>query len=438
MVNKNKRLVLELILIFILTTIINLLCITMNHDEIWIYGFSHNIASGLIPYKDFNMIITPLFPLLGSLFLYILGKNIVVFHIFNSLICTSIYYFMKKTHPKTYQIIYGILLFFSLPNYNLLCLLLLYILINMENKKSNNYLTGIILGITFLTKQNIGIYLCMPTLFTKDITKIIKRVIGFIIPNIILLIYLLINNNLYEFIDYIFLGIASFTKNNIVSYTSCIIITITTLIYLIYKYIKTKDITILYLIWFQGMTFPLFDPYHTMIPFIPALGYFLNNLKLNKKVINIAFVIFISIIFSYNFIQYNTNNFSYPNKTNEFKYRKLNNKVIDSLNIVNHHIENAEGQVFIIDMYAYLIKLELNLPINKYDLLNDGNLGKNGEKKIIKEIDKTCQKEKCTFYMNEKEIKENKTQYNQEILKYIKNTYKKDNEIEGLSIYINY
>jgi len=41
----------------------------------------------------------------------------------------------------------------------------------MENKKTNNYVIGIVLGLTFLTKQNIGIMLCIPTIFTKDIKK---------------------------------------------------------------------------------------------------------------------------------------------------------------------------------------------------------------------------------------------------------------------------
>ena len=57
---KNKQQILELIIIFIITILFNLLCNGMERDEIWNYGFSYNIATGLIPYKDFNMVITPL------------------------------------------------------------------------------------------------------------------------------------------------------------------------------------------------------------------------------------------------------------------------------------------------------------------------------------------------------------------------------------------
>ncbi len=31
-------------------------------DEIWNFNFARNIANGLIPYKDFNMLQTPLLP----------------------------------------------------------------------------------------------------------------------------------------------------------------------------------------------------------------------------------------------------------------------------------------------------------------------------------------------------------------------------------------
>ena len=175
-IQKNKFQILELIIIFIITLLFSLVCNRLQLDEIWNYGFAYNVSQGLIPYKDFNMVITPLFPLLGGIFLFIFGKNLVVFHILNSLICTTIFYYMKKFIPKSYYIVYTILLSYSFPSYNIFCILLLYILMTMENKKANDYIIGIILGLTFLTKQNIGIYLCLPTLFTKDIKKGVTNV----------------------------------------------------------------------------------------------------------------------------------------------------------------------------------------------------------------------------------------------------------------------
>lgn len=59
---KKHYQLLELLIIFILTLLFNTFCNNLTIDEIWNYGFSYNIATGLIPYKDFNMVITPLYP----------------------------------------------------------------------------------------------------------------------------------------------------------------------------------------------------------------------------------------------------------------------------------------------------------------------------------------------------------------------------------------
>ena len=86
---------LTLIVLFIFFLLFNLIISPLNLDEIWSYGFSYNIANGLIPYKDFNMVITPFYSILMALFLKI-NNNILFFHIINSLIPTSILYITHK------------------------------------------------------------------------------------------------------------------------------------------------------------------------------------------------------------------------------------------------------------------------------------------------------------------------------------------------------
>ena len=438
---EKKYQILELIIIFIITLLFNLVCNQFNLDELWNYGFSYNISKGLIPYKDFNMIITPFFPILGALFLIIFGKNLLVFHIFNSLVCTTIFYYMKKFIPKYYYMIYAILLSYSFPNYNIFCILLLYILMNMENKKTNDYLIGIVLGLTFITKQNIGIYLCIPTLFIKDIKKMFKRGIGFIIPVLLLIVYLLINNCLYEFIDYAFLGVSSFAeKNKILSTTNIIIVSLTT-IYLIYQYIKHKDINIIYLLSFQLLVFPLLETYHLMIALIPILGHISNKVKIpiNKKLIIAAFFTFILIIFTGNIIKINHGEYELPNDTNVYKYRRLNRYEDVAIKDVIKYMKSYEGKLYIISKSAYTFKLEGDMKINKYDLLNNGNLGSGGHQKIIKEIEEYCNNNKCVFFVDEKELEnEEEGVYNVEIVKFVTETYKRNTKINGLTIYTNY
>lgn len=70
----NQKIILGLFLfgVFLLW---NLILFPITLDEIWNYGFSHSLYSGLVPYKDFNMVITPFYPFLmsiGLLFLFYL------------------------------------------------------------------------------------------------------------------------------------------------------------------------------------------------------------------------------------------------------------------------------------------------------------------------------------------------------------------------------
>ena len=98
--NKHKQPLLELLLIFIITLLFNLLCNEVTHDEVWNYGFAYNIYTGLIPYKDFYMVITPLYPMINALILKMFGNSFLTFHIFNAIICTIIFYYMKKKNHK--------------------------------------------------------------------------------------------------------------------------------------------------------------------------------------------------------------------------------------------------------------------------------------------------------------------------------------------------
>lgn len=432
----KKYIAIELLCIFIVTLLYNLICNPVILDEIWNYGFTYNIANGLIPYKDFNMVITPSYPFLGALFLIIFGKNLLVYHIFNALICTGIFYFMKITLNKSYYIVYSILLLVSLPNYSLFSILLLYIILYLEDNKKNDFLIGIFIGLTFLTKQNIGIMFILPSILTKKFKQIKNRTIGFIIPNIIFFLYLIITDSLLSFIDYAFLGLSSFAENNIL-FSMWGTLTIIAIIYLIYQYVITKDIKVLYLLFFQIIAYPIFDTYHVLIPFIPVLGYFLSKLNLVVKVTQVAFIIFIGIVFAYNINNILNGNNRFPNDTNVCKMRILDDNTISNIKEVSNYLKENKD-VYIINDKAYVYKLESDIPINKFDLLNDGNLGKDGDIRLIKEIEYKCKEKICTFLMREDEIYDDTlTQTNRQIINYINDNYKKVGKIIDLTIYQN-
>lgn len=79
---KYKKDILILIIIFIYVGILVSFS-NADNDLIWNYGFSYNIASNLIVYKDFNMVITPLYPFICGLVMNLLGNNFFIFNLIN-------------------------------------------------------------------------------------------------------------------------------------------------------------------------------------------------------------------------------------------------------------------------------------------------------------------------------------------------------------------
>ena len=87
-------------------------------DEIWAYGFGYNISNGLIPYKDFNMVIGPIFPYILSVILSIFGKKLIVYHIFVALMVGAITYLASRKINFFSILIYLAMLIYSSNGYN--------------------------------------------------------------------------------------------------------------------------------------------------------------------------------------------------------------------------------------------------------------------------------------------------------------------------------
>lgn len=49
-----------------------------NYDEYWNFTFAKNVADGLLPYRDFNMLQTPLSCFLSGGILALFGKELIV------------------------------------------------------------------------------------------------------------------------------------------------------------------------------------------------------------------------------------------------------------------------------------------------------------------------------------------------------------------------
>ena len=382
-IKNNKKIILFFIFCYIMIFCFNFFR-PIDLDLMWNYGFSQNVSKGLIMYRDFNMVITPLYPAITGLLMHVLGNNMIIFYIINTFYAMLTLFIVYKLDKKIIFPFFIYFLFNTAPGYNTLSVFYVFLLIYLEKNNKSDYLIGLVISLAFLTKSSIGVFLALPTLYyIKKPKKILKRIIPFIITNLLVVGYFHLNNALYDYINFAFLGLLDFSNGN-GNFNFITIIVVLVSIYLIKEYIKTKDKELLYIIAFQIMAYPLFNISHTLLALIPVVYYLLKkHPKINTLIIKTA-PIFILIPIISLIINYNLCSPTYDN--NLFKYRYLQKEYRDDLNALESYFKGNYDNVYFFIMEAYLYKLSLTIPINEYDLTLKGNLGYNGEEKMIEKI----------------------------------------------------
>lgn len=216
-----------------------------NLDELWNYSFSKNIADGLVPYKDFNLVQTPLLFFITSIFLKFIFNGMIVTRVLAALLAVAIlimiYLILSKLVENKYINIF-ILLNICLINiplytldYNFFVLLFALIIVNYELKSKDtkllklnikrDFLMGIIAGLAIITKQSTGLIVAIAYVGYKWLAirskedfilafKIsLSRGLGILVPVIILFCYLFITNSFADFISFCVLGISEFSNS---------------------------------------------------------------------------------------------------------------------------------------------------------------------------------------------------------------------------------
>ena len=280
-----------------------------NLDEIWIFNNANCIANGLIPYKDFNIIIGPLFPLMFGILLKIFGQEMIVTRIASIIFDTIKYialivlaYIMKNYFTFDYN--WATLL---------IVLIIVYIeIVKREDSWKKDLFLGVLAGISITIKQTIGIILCIATIgykilevrnlksFKKFIKSALIRLLGVFIVTAVFIIILLKLDCLNDYIDYCIAGIPTFinkisylrlikNKNLIIRFLS--IIPSVVLLLLIITYIKKKDekalILAIYSIINIIFVYPISDETHFVVGItitIIGIAYLINLIDLNLKI----------------------------------------------------------------------------------------------------------------------------------------------------------
>lgn len=250
----QKKTIIKGIGFFIVTIILVASCVLTKNlgglDEIWNFNFANQMANGLVPYRDFNMIQTPLLPMIASVFLKLFGSELIITRLLGVLLGSGIlfllYHILKTLKVNLYIRLTSFLVLFLLLkpyftldyNFAILFLVLLIILLELKKHKAEkrgmkeryDLAIGILAGLSICCKQSTGAIIMIATLLLslwhpkkkekkRDFWKAcIIRLIGAVIPVITLLIYLLASGAFDDFINYAVLGIQTFT-NHIAYYT---------------------------------------------------------------------------------------------------------------------------------------------------------------------------------------------------------------------------
>lgn len=402
----------------------NLIVCPVNLDEIWNYGFSHNIYRGIIPYLEFNMVITPLFPFIMSLPFHLFGSSMLVFHIEWAIILTVMFYIIHD-YLKEKSYFFLVFMIFPLsilfPSYNLFLFFLFFLLIKCEDAQANDYLIGFILACFILTKQTVGVMMLLPTLYYwRKPKKILKRFIGCVIPGLLFIIYLLLTNSIMEFFDLCFFGLFDFFDSNHGGFNIYFVLFLLLLVNVIYFIIKDKkNIKNYYLLSFFSILIPLFDLYHFQIAFLAFLFILLEkkhvNLYLNIPLFSIGILIGLTIISLW---YRKDDKIIYPNNIKHFEYRYLNQKYISFSNQIDALIDKYQDrEIIFLSADGYYFRIINDMDIGYLDLINTGNWGYHGSLKLMEAIKN---KKDCLFFVDKSELGSNK-QTDQEVLKYVIN-----------------
>ncbi len=400
----------------------------IDGDVLWNYGFSYALSKGEIPYVDFNMIITPFYPFFNSIFFRIFSHNIVVFYIVNSFLITYMFSILFKMYDYKAWFLF-LFLFFPVPavifpSYNLLLIFLTVFLLYLEKERKSDYSIGFILGIAILTKQTVGVFLCLPSLYYLfvDKKKVLKRVVACFVPCFIFLMYLIYNNAWFNFLDLCLFGMFDFTEKNGNIFNVFFALTLIMIIYLIFHIRKNPhDIKNYYILFFSVNTLPLFDLNHFLFFFFIFLLSLIDKLKFNKKELYVCESVFV-FVYIILFLNFSTGfNVSYPNHYRNFETRFMYNSNGEFLirDRLNDFIQkNKDNKIIILSSEAYFYKITNEMEITFFDLINKGNNGFNGTNKMINKLNQEKDALIIISY-DEFEINHKRQQIDKEIIKYV-------------------
>ena len=451
MVSKYYRYILLFVFCLVITFLYNFFLLNVNCDEIWNYGFSYNISKGMIIYRDFNVLQTPIFFFIGSIFIMVFGNHIYAYDIYISVIIAILTMLCYKKWGKTAIILLFVFIPNLAPSYNALCVLLviLILFINDKNFKYKDFVIGFFVAVLFLTKQKIGIVIFFVLLFFNK--SKFRFLSGFAIPCLMLSIYLIYFDAFYEFIDYCFLGMFSFGNSNFVLSLPYFIIWVIICFILFIDIVKNNfsNVNYVLILVFQIMAYPIFDRNHVMLGGVMFCIYLFYKYY-DKIKIRFRYIFLIVLFYFISLCTLPKENYHLYKDSNSFlRYKALYGSKLHKMSLYDDVVIQLKDvikkygvgydniYIYSIDFseLSYVCKLDLNYKIDKFDYILNGNMGYDGENRFVNDLEKKCKASSCLFVIdNNSEF--NFSQTSRKIYDYVISNYNKVTDINNE--FINY
>lgn len=452
-------------------------------DCLWLYNMSLKMLNGYMPYKDINMIVTPLMFQITEIFMKIFGSNAIIYYICMSVLGgvfpVTMYKLLKKISQSSIlnwcliillTFAYSLLGLF-LYSYNIMTVWFIFIAMIFELKKQEkskkiyDYLIGVMLGLSAASKQTIGglaiifslLYDVYKTFYLKKSEikgSILRKILGILTIAIPYLAWLLINKSLMSFLDQCIFAIFEFGQKNrtgtFFNYYTLIPIAFVGISIALCFIRKCRIIPgcekiamlTFYTIPTLFIVIPLMNEYHCglmLVATFPLIFFYINLFFENKlaKINNASWIPFFMFLgYTFIFIGFSIDIWNYDeinNSIEKYKYAGLNDEQVKDINEVTEYIKDKEAlgfKVYILspDAGIYMIPLE-RYDNNKFDLLFQGNLGYDGENRLVE----TMKNMKNTIFLKRDDLFYQESKI---IDDYVKESYKIVDEINGYNVYV--
>lgn len=472
------------VLIFIL--IIVLFCIPVSlislnselivADEIWNFQNVAKLVNGGTMYVDCNIIVTPIFYLIGYCFVKLITGTILGFRIYNiviflGLLLSSFALFRNLKINQFKSFLYTLLiLLFIMPyistgaNYNILAetiyILGVVLFFSRDKIKLYNFYQGLIIFLCIFTKQNIGLYYFIALVVSEIIVNkkesvsfIIKEIIVALSCSLIAVLIMCASGCFNGFLNYTVFGMGEFTTKNfsiqqtvggvIVGY-----LTIAICSYILGILISKQDKDInynnkvlsIFSIFLNFSLFPIANLYHTSLAILLNVIIFIYILekllfyKLESKAILSFIIVFLyMVINSFGIIcgYRASKNVKITDKENIYFSSNMSQELNKKIEEVTKYIKEKENEgidVICISADGAVYMTYLHKNHGELDLCFRGNLGYNGTENVIKKIEN----------LKNTEILVNQNSYWQEVEElrsYVFENYEYIGTIEDLKIY---